>query len=742
MFVSHPLIKEGTIEARLYQQVILASATRANTLVVAPTALGKTVIAIILAAHRLSQHPESKVLMLAPTKPLVSQHAASFKKFLTLPEEEVVTFTGSTSPEKRQVLWESARVVCATPQVVQNDLISSRYMLNEVSLIVFDEAHRSVGDYPYAFIAQRYMTQAKHPRILALTASPGGDEEKIAEVVENLYIENIEVRTESDEDVRPYIKGIKIEWVRVPLPPEFAEIKVSLEKALKKRLKELKRLGVATSADVNISKRELLDIRARIQRSLASEATPEHFSALSLIAGCINLAHALELLETQGLETLNRYFLRMQREVRSKATKELLHDLDFLRAVRKCANLAEEMHHPKLEKLLEIIKKEDLSQKRVIIFTQYRDTVRKLVNELNRLEGVSAARFVGQASRSKDDEGLTQRKQLEVLEKFRRGEHNVLVATSVAEEGLDIPKVDLVVFYEPIPSEIRAIQRRGRTGRGRAGRVIVLIAEKTRDEAFYWSSRRREKKMREVLARLKRRFAEVAPAMQAATRKSSTLDDFFESSITIVVDTRELSSSVVRELLSLGVISKPKRLEVGDYVLSSRVCVERKTTEDFLQSIIDGRLFEQAVMLKRSYARPVMLIEGDSLYTRRNISPQAIRGALAAIAIDLGIPIFFTESEAESAALIAAIARREQQEGGRYVEIRSEKRAATLKEQQEFIVAGLPNINTTLAKRLLKEFGSVEKIFTASKEELERVHGIGEKIAEEIRRVITSPYEE
>jgi Fanconi anemia group M protein len=741
MFVSHPLIKEGTIEARLYQQVILASATRANTLVVAPTALGKTVIAVILAAHRLSKHPESKVLMLAPTKPLVSQHAASFKRFLALPEDEVVTFTGSTSPEKRQSLWESARVVCATPQVVQNDLISSRYSLNEVSLIVFDEAHRSVGDYPYAFIAQRYMTQAKHPRILALTASPGGDEEKIAEVVENLYIENIEVRTESDEDVRPYIKGIKIEWVRVPLPPEFAEIKASLEKALKKRLTELKRLGVATSADVNISKRELLDIRARIQRSLASEATPEHFSALSLVAGCINLAHALELLETQGLETLNRYFLRMQREVRSKATKELLHDLDFLRAVRKCANLAEEMHHPKLEKLLEIIKEEDLSQKRAIIFTQYRDTVRKLVDELNRLEGVSAARFVGQASRSRDDEGLTQRKQLEVLEKFRRGEHNILVATSVAEEGLDIPKVDLVVFYEPIPSEIRAIQRRGRTGRGRAGRVIVLIAEKTRDEAFYWSSRRREKRMREVLANLKRRFAEAAP-VQVAPRKSATLDDFFESSITIVVDTRELSSSVVRELLSLGIISKPKRLEVGDYILSSRVCVERKTTEDFLQSIIDGRLFEQAVMLKRSYAKPVMLIEGDSLYTRRNISPQAIRGALAAIAIDLGIPIFFTANEAESAALIAAIAKREQQEGERYVEIRGEKRAATLKEQQEFIVAGLPNINTTLAKRLLKEFGSVEKIFTASKEELERVHGIGEKIAEEIRRVITSPYEE
>ena len=738
MFVSHPLIKEGAVEARLYQQVILDSATRANTLVVAPTALGKTVIAILLAAHRLEKHPDSKVLMLAPTKPLVSQHARSFRSFLVLPEDEIAVFTGSTPPEKRQALWERARVVCATPQVVQNDLISSRYSLSSVSLLVFDEAHRSVGSYPYAFIAQRYMAQAEHPRILALTASPGGDEEKIAEVVENLYIENIEVRTESDPDVRPYIKQVRVEWVRVPLPKEFLEIKVSLEKALKKRLKELKSLGITGSLSASMSKRELLDIRARIQQSLAKDASPEHYEALSLIAACINLAHALELLETQGLETLNRYFVRLQREARSKAAKELLKDADFLRAVRKCANLAEEMHHPKLEKLLEIIKKEDLSQKRVIIFTQYRDTVKKLVDELNRIEGVSAARFVGQASRSKDDEGLTQREQLEVLERFRSGEHNILVATSVAEEGLDIPKVDLVVFYEPIPSEIRAIQRRGRTGRGRAGRVVVLIAEKTRDEAFYWSSRRKEKRMREILTRLKQRFE----AKPRQTHRKPTLDDFFENSISIVVDTRELSSSVVRELLALGVVSKPRKLEVGDYVLSSRVCVERKTTEDFLESIIDGRLFEQAIMLRRSYAKPVMIIEGNSLYTARNIPPQAIRGALAAIAIDLGIPIFFTDSESETAALIAAIAKREQEEGGRYVEIRGEKRTATLKEQQEFIVAGLPNINTTLARRLLKEFGSVERVFTADKEELERVHGIGEKIAEEIRRVVTSPYEE
>ncbi|NOZ59337.1 MAG: DEAD/DEAH box helicase [Euryarchaeota archaeon] len=740
MFVSHPLIKDGTVEARLYQQVILASASRANTLVVAPTALGKTVIAVLLAAHRLEQHPSSRVLMLAPTKPLVTQHAASFEKFLELPEEEIVAFTGSTPPDRRKALWESARVICATPQVVQNDIIAGRCSLREVSLLVFDEAHRGVGDYPYAFIARNYMSQARNPRILALTASPGGDEDRIIEVVENLYIENIEVRTESDPDVRPYISGMKVEWVRVPLPAEFLEIKTSLEKALRRRLRELKRLGVRVEVNPGIGKGDLLALRAELQKELAEEATPERFSALSLIAGCINLAHALELLETQGLETLNRYFLRLQRDARSRAVKELLHDRDFLRAMRRCASLAEEMHHPKLDRLLQIIGGEDLSGRRAIVFTQYRDTVRKIVEELNRLEGVSAVRFVGQASRSRSDRGLSQKKQLEVLEKFRSGEHNVLVATSVAEEGLDIPRVDLVVFYEPIPSEIRAIQRRGRTGRGSAGRVVVLLAEKTRDEAFYWSSRRREKRMHEVLARLRKKFSGKEP--QLPRRRGEKLDDFFENSISIVVDTRELSSSVVRELLSLGVISKPKRLEVGDYVLSSRVCVERKTTQDFLQSIIDGRLFEQAIALKRSYARPLILVEGDSLYASRNISPQAIRGALAAIAVDLGIPVFFTGSEAESAALIAAIARREQQEGERYVEIRGEKRSTTLREQQEFIVAGLPGVNTTLARRLLRELGSIERVFTAAPEELMRIRGIGEKTAEEIRRVITAPYEE
>ena len=107
---------------------------------------------------------------------------------------------------------------------------------------------------------------------------------------------------------------------------------------------------------------------------------------------------------------------------------------------------------------------------------------------------IKAVRFVGQSSRA-DDEGLSQKKQAEILQKFRAGEFNVLIATSVGEEGIDIPATDMVLFYEPVPSEIRSIQRKGRTGRARAGRVVVLMAKGTRDEAYYWISDRKEKTM-------------------------------------------------------------------------------------------------------------------------------------------------------------------------------------------------------------------------------------------------------
>ncbi|HEQ78231.1 MAG TPA: DEAD/DEAH box helicase, partial [Euryarchaeota archaeon] len=502
------------------------------------------------------------ILMLATTRPLVNQHAESFRN--TLKVDKVEVFTGTKKPSDRIKLWNNAEIIVATPQVIHNDILSDRYSLEDVSLVIFDEAHRATGNYPYAFIAGRYMKQASKPLILALTASPGGDEAKIRGVIENLFIENIEVRTESDSDVKPFIKGINIEWVRVSLPEEIKPIKFTLEKAFETRLEKLRKLGI--SAKANVTKRDLLMIRGNLQARLLEERSPEFYEGLSLIAACINLTHAMELLETQGLNTLLSYFRRVESEASSKAVKGLLGDTYFLRAIRLTENLVDEIKNPKTEKIKQFLVENIADEKKAIIFTQYRDTAAKLVEELNSLAGIRVLRFVGQSKRNSSDKGMTQKKQLEVLESFRKGEVNVLVATSVGEEGLDIPGVDLVIFYEPVPSEIRTIQRRGRTGRSRTGKAIVLIARNTRDEAFYWGSTRKEKKMYEILQNFKN------IKLKNKHENQKTLGNSIEKrKIFIVVDTRELSSSITRELLNYNIISKPQMLEVGDYVISRRL---------------------------------------------------------------------------------------------------------------------------------------------------------------------------
>ncbi len=731
MFIKHPLIREETIEARLYQETIVAGAVRSNTLVVAPTALGKTIIGVMVAAYRLQSSPESKILMLATTRPLVNQHAESFKN--TLKVDKVEVFTGTKKPSDRIELWNNAEIIIATPQVIHNDLLSDRYSLEDVSLVIFDEAHRATGNYPYAFIAGRYMKQASKPLILALTASPGGDEARIRGVIENLFIENIEVRTESDSDVRPFIKGINIEWVRVSLPEEMKPIKSALEKALETRLEKLRKLGISITGSV--TKRDLLMIRGNLQARLLEERIPELYEGLSLIAACINLTHAMELLETQGLNTLLSYFRRVESEASSKAVKGLLEDTYFLRAIRLTENLVDEIKNPKIEKIKQFLVENIADEKKAIIFTQYRDTAAKLVEELNLLAGIRVMRFVGQSKRSNSDKGMTQKNQLEVLESFRKDEVNVLVATSVAEEGLDIPGVDLVIFYEPVPSEIRTIQRRGRTGRSRAGKTIVLIARNTRDEAFYWGSTRKEKKMYEILQNFKN------IKLKNKHENQKTLENSIEKRrMSIVVDTRELFSSITRELLNYNIISKPERLEVGDYVISRRLCIERKTTEDFINSLIDGRLMSQAINLRQSYSRALMIVEGESLYTIRNIRVEAVMGALISLTVDFNIPVLFTKNEKETAVLISRITEREQNIEKNEIQIRAEKKPVSLSEMQEFVVAGLPNINTTLARRLLEHFGSVERVFSADEKELDKVQGIGKKIAKEMREVISSLY--
>lgn len=504
--VEHPRVRPGTLEDREYQARIAAAALVENTLVVLPTGLGKTAIAARVIAEELRLHPTQSVLVLAPTRPLVVQHARTLAATLFVPEP--IVLTGAVSPEKRQALLHPPQLVVATPQVVANDLLQAGFPLAEFSVVVFDEAHRAVGDYPYVAIGRAL---AGSPTlVLAMTASPGAQAARVREVWTNLGIRHFEQRGSSDPDVEPYTHAVKVEPVKVPLPAEVQKLGILLRTVLRTQALSLQRQGVAPPGD--LSRRDLLEIGRLLDRQIAAarargEPAPGPvWAARTTQAIAMKANHAIELIETQGVEALRQYLERQREDAkgrRSNALRGFLNDPDVLEVDRQLASL--HLEHPKMATAVRIVTDELAAhpEARCIVFTQYRQTAEQLVSELVRAggEAVRPVRFVGQASHG-TDEGLSQKEQVELLDRFRRGERNCLVATSVAEEGLDIPSTDLVLLYEPVPDEIRTIQRRGRTGRARAGRVLVLIAEGTRDEGMYRSAIAKERRMHEMLERV------------------------------------------------------------------------------------------------------------------------------------------------------------------------------------------------------------------------------------------------
>ena len=747
-FVVQPLIKANAVEYRKYQAEIVEKCLERNTLVILPTGLGKTIIAAIVAAHRLLKYPDSKCIMLAPTKPLVNQHCEIFRAVLNLPSHEINAITGTVRPQSRVNVLKSSKVILMTPQTLENDLITSRCDLKPVSLLIFDEAHRAVGNYPYVYIAKEYIKQAEHPLILGLTASPGSEKEKIEEVCRNLYISQIETRTEYSPDVRQYIHPIYMEWKTVKLPSDFLKIKTLLETLFKERLKILKEYGYLESSDIKkISRKNLLELRAKIQSEIAEYLRPPSslFSVSLAIAEALKLSHMLELLETQGITPVAEYLTKMKKETKrpghQKAAETLLNDDKLLEVEKLIQKLMKENYeHPKIKETIKIISRHLQSNEkaRIIVFTKFRNTAKKLVEELRQIDGIRPARFVGQASKDVDM-GLTQKEQLRILGEFKEGIYNVLVATSVAEEGLDIAECDLVICYDAVPSAIRQIQRRGRTGRRRPGRMVVLIAEKTRDEAYFWTAKHKEKVMKQTIKEISTKLH-----VTSINTTSKSLDTFIKSQeeLKVYVDNRELRSQTAKYLAELGVKLIPEQLPIADYIVSDRVAIERKTTEDFLQSIIDKRLFQQLTDLKRNYTVPILIIEGENVYKGKAISPDAVRGALASIILDFNVPILWAKTPSETAHLIYAITRREQKKEKRYPSIKKEKMPLSDRELQEYIVSGLPGIDLTLARRLLKELKTVENIFTASENTLKKVKGIGEKTARKIREILTLPYDE
>ena len=788
-YITHPLIRPGSLEERKYQLAIAVHAIEDNTLVVLPTGLGKTAVALLVAAMRL-RACGGKILMMAPTKPLVDQHLKMFADKLIEPDGDreamgsgFALFTGETPTDERKEMWKSSRVIFATPQVIKNDIISGRYSLKDVSLLIVDECHRAVGNYAYVFIADEYMKTGKNPLILAMTASPGSKEEKLMDVCYALSVKIVETRTEENADVRPYIHEREIKYVNITLPPELEHAVILLKKLLEDRLRTLGDLGYIVPSADKLTMSALNGINAQIQRMIADRNTDAYLAA-SLHAEIMKIRHAVTLAESQGSEILKAYLNKLSAEGMSpsgtKASQRLCRDALFISLLKDTDEWEFELL-PKFETTFKLVSEqlEEYPESRIIIFANYRDTVLALCDYLVK-KGVDARKFIGQASKD-SVKGLTQKKQIETLSEFKDGVFKVLIATSVGEEGLDVPSTDLVIFYESVPSEVRSIQRKGRTGRHGSGTIYVLVTKGTTDETFTHVSRVREKAMTKGIRSLSATaasggFVVTTPmsGLSSAVKGQSSITAFSDASYTsgvsgavagtaadkitgndtgsgaqtekvplVIADDREGSSRVVEALHGFGISMGFERLEFGDYAIGDRILVERKTARDFTDSLVERDLIGQIKRMADAAIKPVLIIEGEDLYSQRNINPNAIRGALCAISIGMGVSVFYTKTPEETADLLYVMAKREDSttEGG----LKSphfHKTYRSKREQLEYIISAFPGTGLKNARLLLEHFGTIEKIVAASEEELRAVNGIGEVSAKRIYETARERYPE
>ncbi len=468
-----------------------------------------TLVALMLSINRLRLFPESKILFLAPTRPLAEQHLSYFKKHLPGLFATLELFTGKINAEKRKKLWESADIVFSTPQCISNDLKNNLYNLSNTSLLIIDECHRCLKNYSYTYVAERYRQEAKNSRVLGLTASPGADKKTIIQIAKNLNIEAVEIRTRESDDVKPYLQKLKFKIIKLDFPEELKEIRALLKELHDKKIEELKNRKLLFQP---ATKKNILELQRRIMKMISTGN--RNFNVLAGASACaqaIKLQYCLELLETQTLSSLYTYFQELFEQAsqnRSKAVKQLVKQPKFNQAyILLTELLARKIENPKLSKLKEIVEEEfKIAEiKRIIVFAQYRETLVKICKTLNEIQGVNARIFVGQAKKGegKNATGLSQKEQRELINEFSLGRVNCIASSSIGEEGLDIPEVSAVIFYEPIPSAIRQIQRRGRTARLKPGKLLVLMLKKTIDEAYYWSAFHKEKKMYQALNGLK-----------------------------------------------------------------------------------------------------------------------------------------------------------------------------------------------------------------------------------------------
>ena len=543
----HNGLQDGVVEARAYQLEAVDVALSSSTLLVLPTAAGKTAVAWMAMAEML-ERTNGWALMIAPTAALVKQHLDDlelvFDKDLTKP----ISMSGAIPPNKREGMWNRGRLVVSTPQVVRNDVNRGLVDLSDCCLLIIDEAHHSTGERAEAQVADLYLEFANEPLILGMTASPGSNTEKVEEICNRLGVARIHLRISEDNMLSEHLANLDIEELKVRVPDEIRELAEPLVRWQESIVERERRLGryVMPGAVTHRGLANAMDRANLAVRRGQSDA----YGSMSRIGLAMSLHHLINHLLCQGLAAAREFLDRKEtgEDAGKKNTRNLLRD-SRIRSLRdSLAEMPES--HSKVGAVRRLVRERIRRdpESRIIVFATYRDTVSALETALLNLKDVRPIQFIGQSKRGSGT-GLTQKQQVERIESFRSGEGNVLIATSVGEEGLDIPTADLVIFYEPVASEIRTIQRRGRTGRQRDGDVVVLIAEDTRDEGARAAALRREQNMHRAVARVGRKLARSTHVDLSNLDNFSVVENGEQISATeFVISVRKKNRPVLKEV--------------------------------------------------------------------------------------------------------------------------------------------------------------------------------------------------
>ncbi|XP_054827690.1 Fanconi anemia group M protein [Eublepharis macularius] len=529
----------GGLEERGYQVRAAAAALEANTLLCLPTGLGKTLVAAAVLYNFYRWFPAGRAVFLAPTKPLVAQQREACARLMGIPGAHMAQLTGGTQVVDRKEIWQNRRVFFLTPQIMINDLSRGICPAAEVKCLVIDEAHKALGNHAYCQVVKELCKYTQQFRVLALTATPGNDTKAVQQVISNLLISHIELYSEDSPDIRPYSYERLVEKCVVPLGKELSEMRSAYIRVLEALAGRLIRFRVLAQREVSaLTKYQIILARDQFRKNPAS-----CFSGVQqgIIEGdfalCISLYHGYELLLQMGMRSLYIFLRGIMDGSKgmTRAKNELSRNEEFMALynllestfVETSVTLAngntrsgtEKMKpfiysHPKLKKLEDVVVEHFRSWKdhgdqspaesrpadtRVMIFSSFRDSVHEIAEMLSRHHPVvRVMTFVGHST-GKNAKGFTQKEQLEVVKHFRTGGYNTLVSTCVGEEGLDIGEVDLIICFDAQKSPIRLIQRMGRTGRKRQGRIVVILSE-GREERTYNQSQSNKRSLLKAIS--------------------------------------------------------------------------------------------------------------------------------------------------------------------------------------------------------------------------------------------------